>query len=333
MNNKKIVAGLMALTLVFGGTALPNTVVSSVAVISANAEEETEVLTYGDFKYTLLEDSTVEITRYNGLDEEIEVPAEIDGAAVTSIGDNAFAHPFIKSIVIPDSVAKIGNKAFAGCWGLKSITLPKNLECIGRDAFGDCRMLKSIVIPDGVKSIGHFAFYDCFNLESIVIPDSVESIGNGAFSRCTKLKSITIPASVTQIGSEVFFELNLVINCYKDSAAEKYAKANNLNYKLIDEKLPVCPPPYLLRAECSEEYHQIRFKWDPIGGAEKYGIAVYLSGKWRVWTCSIPATTTTFTTPKNLTPGRTYKVAMAAKVNGKWNTTDPIKNAVTVTVK
>ena len=29
----------------------------------------------------------------------------------------------------------------------------------------------------------------------------------------------------------------------------------------------------------------------------------------------------------------TYKVAVAARVNGKWNTTDPIKNAVTVTVR
>ena len=36
---------------------------------------------------------------------------------------------------------------------------------------------------------------------------------------------------------------------------------------------------------------------------------------------------------KNLTPGMTYKVAVAAKVNGEWTSTAAIKNAVTVTVK
>ena len=66
-------------------------------------------------------------------------------------------------------------------------------------------------------------------------------------------------------------------------------------------------------------------------GADKYGIAVYLAGKWRVQTSNI--TTNNYVTPKNLTPGMTYKVAVAARVNGKWNTTDPIKNAITVTIK
>ena len=35
----------------------------------------------------------------------------------------------------------------------------------------------------------------------------------------------------------------------------------------------------------------------------------------------------------NLTPGTTYKVAIAARVDGKWDTVNAIKNAVTVTVK
>ena len=44
--------------------------------------------------------------------------------------------------------------------------------------------------------------------------------------------------------------------------------------------------------------------------------AVYLAGKWRIQTQKIPATAVSYTTPKNLTPGKTYKVAIAAKVNG-----------------
>ena len=91
------------------------------------------------------------------------------------------------------------------------------------------------------------------------------------------------------------------------------------------------PYPTNVKANYSTQYHQIQFVWDKVEGADKYGIAVYLAGKWRVQTTNI--TTNSYVTPKNLTPGMTYKVAVAARVNGQWNTTDPIKNAITVTVK
>ncbi|MBQ1538695.1 MAG: BspA family leucine-rich repeat surface protein, partial [Ruminococcus sp.] len=61
-----------------------------------------------------------------------------------------------------------------------------------------------------------------------------------------------------------------------------------------------------------------------------YGIAVYLAGKWRIQTQSL--TDTTFTSPKNMTPGKSYKVAIAARVNGTWDVANAIKNAVTVVV-
>ena len=89
--------------------------------------------------------------------------------------------------------------------------------------------------------------------------------------------------------------------------------------------------PKNVKANYNTQYHQIQFVWDKVQGADRYGIAVYLAGKWRVQTSNI--TTNSYVTPKNLTPGMTYKVAVAARVNGKWNTTDPIKNAITVTVK
>ena len=83
----------------------------------------------------------------------------------------------------------------------------------------------------------------------------------------------------------------------------------------------------------NQQYHQIRFSWKPVSGATNYGIAVYLAGKWRVQTSALPASATYYTTPKNLTPGMTYKVAIAAKVNGDWNVNAAIKNAVIVTVQ
>ncbi|SEL45724.1 leucine-rich repeat protein [Ruminococcus albus] len=78
---------------------------------------------------------------------------------------------------------------------------------------------------------------------------------------------------------------------------------------------------------------QFRFKWNPVNYAEKYAVAVYIAGKWKIQTQSIPASTLSYTSPKNLTPGKTYKVAIAAKVNCEWTVADAIKHAVTVTVK
>jgi hypothetical protein len=86
-----------------------------------------------------------------------------------------------------------------------------------------------------------------------------------------------------------------------------------------------------VKTEYNSRYKQMRFSWDPVNGADRYGIAVYLAGKWRVQKQDI--TDTVYTSPKNLTPGKTYKVAIAARVNGKWDTANAIKNAVTVTVK
>ena len=75
----------------------------------------------------------------------------------------------------------------------------------------------------------------------------------------------------------------------------------------------------------------MRFTWDKVAGADKYGIAVYLAGKWRIQTSNI--TTNSYTSPKNMTPGMSYKVAIAARVNGTWDIVNAIKNAVNVTVK
>ncbi|ADU21885.1 MULTISPECIES: endo-1,4-beta-xylanase [Ruminococcus] len=108
----------------------------------------------------------------------------------------------------------------------------------------------------------------------------------------------------------------------------EYTETENENENDPD---PVDTYPTNVKANYSTKYHQIQFVWDKVKGADKYGIAVYLAGKWRVQTTNI--TNNSYVTPKNLTPGMTYKVAVAARVNGKWDTTNAIKNAITVTVQ
>ena len=108
-----------------------------------------------------------------------------------------------------------------------------------------------------------------------------------------------------------------------------------VNYTVFvkEQSTPMAPPPSVsnIRVNYNTQYHQIQFVRDKLYGADKYGIAVYLAGKWRVQTTNI--TTNSYVTPKNLTPGMSYRVAIAARVNGVWSTTEAINNAVTVTVR
>ena len=139
-------------------------------------------------------DAEVTITHCNeAADGDLEIPAEIAGLPVTSIGEAAFRSSLLTSITIPDSVTSIGTGACAGCVSLNSVTIPGSVTSIGKGAFVNCSRLTSITIPDGVISIEDWAFHRCSSLASVTIPDSVTTIGDFAFANCFGLKSVTIP--------------------------------------------------------------------------------------------------------------------------------------------
>ena len=125
---------------------------------------------------------------------------------VTSIGEKAFYNcDKLTRVTIPTSVTSIGYRAFSGCSGLMSVTIPDSVTSIGKYAFSGCYRLTSITIGNGVTSIGDSAFNGCSGLTSVTIPDSVTSIGNSAFSTCDRLTSVTIPDGVTSIGNSAFY--------------------------------------------------------------------------------------------------------------------------------
>ena len=146
----------------------------------------------------------------------------------------------LTSIIIPDSVTRIGNDAFFGT-SLTSVTIPKGVTSIDDFAFSCCTDLtkfnvsennenyasvdgvlfnkeknclvlypngksdKKYIIPDSVKTINRCAFNNCTELTEITIPDSVTNIEDFAFYGCTNLKSIEIPNTITDIKDGMFF--------------------------------------------------------------------------------------------------------------------------------
>lgn len=131
-------------------------------------------------------------------------------AFVNSIGEYAFANTAITRIVIPEGVKELKPYTFLGVsnYGdpdskLESVILPQSLETIGERAFYMCNRLKTIELPDGLKVIGSEAFRQS-GLTEIIIPNSVTSIGSGAFMRCASLVKAVLSNSIDEITSSLF---------------------------------------------------------------------------------------------------------------------------------
>ena len=140
--------------------------------------------------------------------ESAEIPAKIDGVAVTSIGSAAFEDCInLRKVEIPDSVKRIESSAFWGCKNLETIEIPDNsITALESYVFNGCESLKSFIIPNGVTSIGIGAFNECSNLTTLKIPNSVTSIESYAFAKCRKLQGeIFIPDGTEKVEDYTFW--------------------------------------------------------------------------------------------------------------------------------
>lgn len=185
------------------------------------------------------------VTGYNHNKSEVVIPAKIRGLSVTSIGYDAFGMSYnspceLESVSLPNTIASIGERAFAYCKSLTSVVIPNSVTNIGKNAFKGCNNLTEISVPfignsenkgvfgsifgeiqtadanddipislktihvTGGRIIGSNAFMGCDKVMNISIPSCVTSISNGAFAGCKSLEKIVIPESVVSIGNIAF---------------------------------------------------------------------------------------------------------------------------------
>lgn len=107
---------------------------------------------------------------------------------------------------LPNSIIRIGDRAFMGNHNLTNIEIPYSVKEIGDYSFCACRNLKEITIPNSVKEIGTSSFKDCVSLEEFIIPESVKKIGDSAFYNCKALKRVFLNNFVKDVGKSVFTE-------------------------------------------------------------------------------------------------------------------------------
>ena len=197
------------LCAVLSGIMAFSTFAVAVPITASAAESQESVsATYGDFEYTLENDYTCTITKYNGHAANVTIPSTIYGIKVSKVGDWAFSKNLnLKNITLPNSITCIGWAAFHHCTKLEHINIPNSITYIGNGAFEHCAKLEHITIPNSVTYIGDCAFYGCTSLDNIVIPGGAElsaQTTGSTFAECTNLKSVVIENGVTTIVQAIF---------------------------------------------------------------------------------------------------------------------------------
>lgn len=160
---------------------------------------------------------------------EITFPASLK--YIPYLGDNA-----VRKVTISEGVETIGVDAFFNSHKLTEITLPSTITSIESGAFSGTG-IASFNYPQNFASIESGVFQNT-SLKEFSVPKAVTEINDQAFTGCTDLVKISIPESVKYIGTDVFKNCrNLTIYGYKDTAAESYAKANNIKFISADYKV------------------------------------------------------------------------------------------------
>ena len=129
---------------------------------------------------------------------EVNLPA-----ALTELGEWAFANTKIQRLIIPDGVKKIGQYAFHYCAMLTNISMPAGLKTIERGLFEGCASLREISLPEGLTAI-HDGAFEQSGIAQIVLPDSVTEIGSSAFAECKELQRFTVPDGIRTLPYGVF---------------------------------------------------------------------------------------------------------------------------------
>ncbi len=194
------------------------------------------------------------VNAYNASDEHVIIPSEFEGYTVRKIGAGAFAgNNTVKSVIIPERVYDIGEKAFENCSSLSEISVPLTIKHVGRDAFIGTEYynnesnwtIRRIETGPSIQ----WEFILASELETLYIGNVLISayisgtysvktgtavIADAAFEGSSGLKSVRLPATVTYVGYDAFkgcTALDDISLMNERTAIESGALSDTLLYK------------------------------------------------------------------------------------------------------
>lgn len=162
------------------------------------------VFTYSDGTTSTSDDTLITSDSYLVPESESLVSVEF-GEGVLAIDDGAFALQYdLVTVTLPDTLERIGNRAFHSCNSLALSSLPASLTTIGQSAFYGCDSLTVTTLSEHVTEIGDYAFYGCNAIDSLTFDATAKEVPANAFRNCRSLASVSLHDYVERIGSRAF---------------------------------------------------------------------------------------------------------------------------------
>jgi hypothetical protein len=190
------------------------------------------------------------LTSLGESEQNLVIPANLNGTPITKIGDTAFlSKTNIRTVIIENGIREIGVAAFSNCSNMTSITFPATLTDLYYGASGDtrgpvsyctsltsvtftgqslttglcgntfrgCTALVEIDLPYGLTTVRYGTFESCTALQRVGLPSTLTTIEGNTFYGCSNLRSLTIPSSVTDFGGGSNY--NAFTTIYTDRAS------------------------------------------------------------------------------------------------------------------
>lgn len=117
---------------------------------------------WGKLNLRYEEKKGIEISGYNGLDDVIVIPEQINGLPVLSIASNAFDCD-AKTVVIPRTVKNVADNAFSNCESLKEVVFFDNLVEVSDRSFS--KSVKTVVLNAAHKPVYSGAVEGSFSIK------------------------------------------------------------------------------------------------------------------------------------------------------------------------
>lgn len=211
----------------------------------------------------------VELLTYSGLDQDLIIPASLEGLPVRILGNKCFSLMTgttlkLKTVHIPENIAIVGENCFGGQYELTSVSIDSTSKGISfkSGAFYNCKKLTDesvdIILKLTFNTVPSSMFEGCSTITKITIPANISEINNRAFScesisyfdfgmvskidnplgfYCNTIETIYIRNNKCEITklAERLNDGNFIIYGNKDSTAEKYAAQNRIIFKEITQ--------------------------------------------------------------------------------------------------
>ena len=147
----------------------------------------------------------------------------------------------LKSVVLPTTLKKILNGAFAGCKELKQITIPNGVEEIDEGSFANCEGLTEIELPDSVLRVGKQAFSGCAAIQKVKLSASMTELSAKLFYGCKSIKTLFIPSAIGSIGIDAFRGCSSLKTIDVDERNTRYSCMDGMLYNKAGDTLLLVP--------------------------------------------------------------------------------------------